>query len=487
MRRHIALAGFGPLFAVGLLAAHNASPLIGLFGRIEHTGFMVNAILGVVLGSLAVVSFAPRLSRIVLRGPRVIAVVCAALGCAVVGLLLYLNGVAIPLGERVLSPSGLLFGFGGSILCFVWLMVFSSMPNQQVCSCLSASLLVGAVLYALACFLHSDGEGILLMVVLLFLSGGALFIVVSEGFSRAVPATEQPPADSFNSESPSAVCAAIWKPCAGMFLSAMVLGMIWNPEFAGIEIETGISFWAAVAGGGLVSIGCLIGFAKGDPARFMSILMKVGLPAAACVLLLCPYIEVGGNGVLLFATSSLKEAGFALFFLITVIMCAGCMKLEHPISWRLAGCLALCTMASLLAGALLVSHVGTAGRIVNSVLLIVYLAAMALPIGARSKAGADSAGNQTVEPHAEGASDVVSTISKRADELAVRSGLSPRETEVMMLLARGHSYARIAKILYLSENTVKTHVRNIYGKLGIGSREDLFGLVDGTALQVEAH
>ena len=48
--------------------------------------------------------------------------------------------------------------------------------------------------------------------------------------------------------------------------------------------------------------------------------------------------------------------------------------------------------------------------------------------------------------------------------------LSHREREVLELLARGLSNQEIASRLYISVNTVKTHVAKIYGKLGVNSR-----------------
>ncbi|MFI1971449.1 response regulator [Streptomyces cinnamoneus] len=56
----------------------------------------------------------------------------------------------------------------------------------------------------------------------------------------------------------------------------------------------------------------------------------------------------------------------------------------------------------------------------------------------------------------------------------VRAGgrpvLSPRETEILGLLAEGLANRQISRRLFISEATVKTHLVHIYGKLGVDSR-----------------
>ncbi|MEE8443607.1 MAG: response regulator transcription factor [Dehalococcoidia bacterium] len=49
-------------------------------------------------------------------------------------------------------------------------------------------------------------------------------------------------------------------------------------------------------------------------------------------------------------------------------------------------------------------------------------------------------------------------------------GLSPREVEVLQLVAEGASNNDIASSLIISENTVKTHLRNIMDKLHLANR-----------------
>ncbi|HWK89818.1 MAG TPA: response regulator transcription factor [Longimicrobium sp.] len=51
-------------------------------------------------------------------------------------------------------------------------------------------------------------------------------------------------------------------------------------------------------------------------------------------------------------------------------------------------------------------------------------------------------------------------------------GLSPREADVLQLLARGISNKAIARELGISEHTVKAHVGAVFGKLGVSTRAE---------------
>jgi RNA polymerase sigma factor (sigma-70 family) len=48
--------------------------------------------------------------------------------------------------------------------------------------------------------------------------------------------------------------------------------------------------------------------------------------------------------------------------------------------------------------------------------------------------------------------------------------LTPREKEVLDLLAEGMTYQEIADVLVVSVHTVDSHLRNIYGKLRVRNR-----------------
>lgn len=72
------------------------------------------------------------------------------------------------------------------------------------------------------------------------------------------------------------------------------------------------------------------------------------------------------------------------------------------------------------------------------------------------------------------ASDVSLTCA-----LAARAyDLTRREEEILALLLEGKSFAAVAGELVVSENTVKTHVRNLYRKMGVNRKQDLAARVE---------
>ena len=69
-------------------------------------------------------------------------------------------------------------------------------------------------------------------------------------------------------------------------------------------------------------------------------------------------------------------------------------------------------------------------------------------------------------------------FSKQMAAVRESFGLSAREAEVAELIARGNTVAHIAELLFVSENTVRTHSKRIYVKLGIHKRQELIELVE---------
>lgn len=87
--------------------------------------------------------------------------------------------------------------------------------------------------------------------------------------------------------------------------------------------------------------------------------------------------------------------------------------------------------------------------------------------GAASGVGAESGEGALSDP-----------IAQTCGVIAQKYGLSEREGEVLDLLARGNTRMSIAEKLVISENTVRVHVKNIYAKLHIHSKQQLIDMVD---------
>jgi DNA-binding NarL/FixJ family response regulator len=79
-----------------------------------------------------------------------------------------------------------------------------------------------------------------------------------------------------------------------------------------------------------------------------------------------------------------------------------------------------------------------------------------------------AARHAAVSPRAFTAADLAEAMKRRLTPSGPK--LSPREREVLALLADGLGIAAIAKQLFISESTTKTHVSKLYEKLGAANR-----------------
>jgi DNA-binding NarL/FixJ family response regulator len=77
-----------------------------------------------------------------------------------------------------------------------------------------------------------------------------------------------------------------------------------------------------------------------------------------------------------------------------------------------------------------------------------------------------AAGGTVLDP------EVVSQLLSRHRPDRRLAALTPREREVLALMAEGRSNHAIARALYVTEGAVEKHVKNIFGKLGLAQTDD---------------
>lgn len=69
-------------------------------------------------------------------------------------------------------------------------------------------------------------------------------------------------------------------------------------------------------------------------------------------------------------------------------------------------------------------------------------------------------------------------LARRVHAIAQGHGLTPREEELFSYWATGHSSRYVQDKMGISAETVKTHVRHIYEKCGVHSREEVIALLE---------
>ena len=69
-------------------------------------------------------------------------------------------------------------------------------------------------------------------------------------------------------------------------------------------------------------------------------------------------------------------------------------------------------------------------------------------------------------------------LEARCAHVAEAHGLTPRESEILVHLGQGRTARAISEKLVVSENTVKYHIKSIYQKLDVHSRDEVIDLIE---------
>lgn len=90
------------------------------------------------------------------------------------------------------------------------------------------------------------------------------------------------------------------------------------------------------------------------------------------------------------------------------------------------------------------------------------------------QASVEAPGSESVEVNG-----TAPSADARCARIAREHRLTAREQEILAYLAEGHTGAFISDALFISPNTTRTHIHNIYRKLGVSSREDVLRITKG--------
>lgn len=184
----------------------------------------------------------------------------------------------------------------------------------------------------------------------------------------------------------------------------------------------------------------------------------------------------GTAGLLI--TSGLVEAAFALldlFFWITV----GSLSFIYGAPFAFFGFTMAATTGSIFLGDLIANqllHIGETHRLVTAIFAAanIFLAVTVMPwlnqrIDENLSRVLQKEGESTSSPEE-------ISLDRLTRYLLPGETLTPREKEIALLILQGLTNKDIARQLFISENTVKTHLKNIYQKFGVTKKKDLLYL-----------
>jgi DNA-binding CsgD family transcriptional regulator len=267
------------------------------------------------------------------------------------------------------------------------------------------------------------------------------------------------------------VLRILWKPLLSGAISAFIAGLVWDAPTADVS-SSAISLTALihVTLAPIVATLLVIGAFFVRPRSFtLHIFNDVAMPVAIAILLVVPLFEFEGVDVSAFV-GFLSQVCFAVVVLATWTSLSTGVRTLDERPWVVFALSSVIFAVAMLVGLFAIYVIGTGGRILCLVLLTLFLLLMVVDFALRERPQSSSRERmkEALEHY----------LQRHCDCLAKRHGLSTREREVFLYLARGYGQVYIAKELYVSENTVRTHTRHIYAKVGVSSREELLQLID---------
>lgn len=234
--------------------------------------------------------------------------------------------------------------------------------------------------------------------------------------------------------------------------------------------------WATAFAGAL-----MLYMALRHPGRFdMRGMTRVCLVVTVVAFVILPLTTVGLTPVVSF----LMKLAYVWFTVFVIALLASlAFRFDLP-SLRLFAIARACSEGGIFVGVMMREVVGRSAIVLDMSTLAVASVVGLLVVGvcvlvwrSESTVNADwgaagislESGERVLGPRER----LIMSCERIADEY----GLTERETEVLLLIGQGKTRTQIEQELFLSQNTVKTHIRHLYAKLDVHSKEEACALI----------
>ena len=364
-----------------------------------------------------------------------------------------------------LVSGGLLYGVGDALITLLWARFSGTFDVRRIYLFILVNNVVSLVLYFLVTFLPPIAVAPV----------GAVLFFVSIAFCKRCLDMRAPIEDEYSAPVLRGALSLLWRPVLGTAILSFMSGLMLQ-----VSLQQAIPLatfqYTSLVTQGVVILALLLPalLVKSQPS--LGSVYKVALPLSAAGFLLLPLIWDGAGGL----ANACAQLGTLVAGIILWCMTASIVRDTKLPAMLLFACALVCTNAAQLAGTtvgLLNAHTFGPGdlRLTAVALVAVYLVAMVSMFLFKDKAlpGEDVPDHQV--PTAEGS---VVMLEDRCQMLTREHGLTPREAEILVHLGQGRTTRAISEKLVVSENTVKYHIKSIYQKLDVHSRDEVIDLIE---------
>lgn len=484
--RAIRCLGLSSVLLIGVLTIWGGLPL-GALTQLELSGILkfwsipLSIALGLTLGAVLLKRTPP--SR------RFCTAVAVAAGIVLFCSFALINAPSAGL-PRVLSTilSSVAAGVGYGLFSLVWQDVLSRLSFDDITKTLLLSLALGSVEYlALSGLLGGSLQAAFPFLVVV---SSALSVLALRAQDESGVEAAQPDGRGFGMRG---LAKEVASPLLCVCAIAFAVALTRTITLDGIDNSDMVNF---VASGCIIVVSLILYagwcFPGGERTAFGKLgilrLYRVFFPVIVTALLA---LSIVGE-VLALAVATLAYVLFsfvAVFMMSTSVSIARHHGLWSPHVYGMFAGATYFAFAGATALGAWVYHPRSFGTATLPVVVLVvfYILAMSYAaIQARKRNGegraADAADRDAGAQATAAAATVVDEVAQRCAIVAEEAGLTKRERDILLVLARGRDVPSIAKQLFISENTVRSHSKSIYRKLNIHSKQELLDLLDRVPL-----
>lgn len=387
-------------------------------------------------------------------------IVCGA--CMTISTVTLFATMLVPsLGSEVVLAAAIVGGVGLGLIILIWSEVFGCLNPLRVTLYYAASIALGAILVYI--FMGFRLEWLACFTALL----PTISLAMARCSMMRIPAARRPQPSQINFKPP-------WKIFLLMALYGFAYGILETRAYTGLFGPH--SSPGALAVALLILLGVSLRREKFD---FNSI-VRIALPLTVVALWLVPML--GLEATILSGPCAI--GGYTAATILIMALCSN-MCYRHGVSaiwlFGIERSLRLGFMFLGRSAAAVGAHANFHGLdgdlLISGLAMMAVITATLLLLSQKNVDGQwgisflNGNGKSRADKRAQ-------QITDRCSELAAEHHLTARELEILKLLAQRKTVGMIERDLFIANGTAKAHVRHIYQKLDIHSREELFQLLD---------